>query len=78
MAMENIEQEIIILKAVKELIDSMVNFELMSLVGDDPDSNILFKSSIHQKLFNIILVDFLSRTDKRKWCQILNSELNIF
>jgi len=65
MAMENIEQEIIILKAVKELIDSMVNFELMSLVGNDPESNIMFKSSIHQKFFNIILVDFLSRTDKK-------------
>ena len=37
-----IEQEVIILKAAKELIDSMVNFELMSLLGNDPDSNIVF------------------------------------
>jgi hypothetical protein len=59
-----IEQEVIILKAVKELIDSMVNFELMSLLGNDPDSNILFKSITHQRFFSIILVDFLSRTDK--------------
>ena len=58
-----IEQEVIILKAVKELIDSMVNFQLMSLLGNDPDSNILFESSTHQKFFNIILVDFLSCTD---------------
>ena len=55
-----IEQEVIILKAVIELINSMVNFELMSLLGNDPDSNILFKSPTHQKFFNIILVDFLS------------------
>jgi len=65
MAMNNIEQEVIILKAVKELIDSMVNFELMSLAGNDPDSNINFKSMTHQMFFNIILVDFLSCTDKR-------------
>ncbi|MDP2720148.1 MAG: hypothetical protein Q8P44_10070 [Dehalococcoidia bacterium] len=60
-----IEQEVIILKAVKELIDSMVNFELMSLLGNDPDSNILFESSTHQMFFNIILVDFLSCTDQK-------------
>jgi len=65
MAMKNIEQEIIILKAVKELIDSMVNFELMSIIGDDPDSNISFKSMTHQMFFNIILVDFLSCTDPK-------------
>lgn len=63
--MNNIEQEVIILKAVKELIDSMVNFELMSLQGNDPDSNIIFDSMTHQRLFNITLVDFLSCTDKK-------------
>ena len=65
MKASNIEQEVIILKAVKELVDSMVNFELMSLEGNDPDSNIIFKSSTHQRFFNIILVDFLSCTDKK-------------
>ena len=64
-AMNNIEQEIIILKAVKELIDSMVNFEMMLISGDDPDSNISFKSMTHQMFFNIILVDFLSCTDSK-------------
>lgn len=66
MAMKNTEQEIIILKAVKELIDEMVNFELMSLAGNDPDSNISFKSMTHRRFFNIILVDFLSCTDKKR------------
>ena len=64
MKISNIEQEIIILTAVKEIIDSMVNYEMMSLVGADPDSNILFNSSTHQKFFNIVLVDFLSCTDR--------------
>lgn len=62
---QRIEQEVIILKAVKELIDEMVNFELLSLQGNDPDSNIMFKSITHQRFFNTILVDFLSLTDKR-------------
>lgn len=60
-----IKQEVIILKAVIELINSMVNFELMDLLGNDPDSNILFKSPTHQRFFNIILVDLLSHTDKK-------------
>jgi hypothetical protein len=60
-----IDQEVIILKAVIELINSMVNFEILSVEGDDPDSNVAFKSSTHQRFFNIILVDFLSCTDKK-------------
>lgn len=63
--MNSIEQEVIILKAVKELIDSMVNFELLSLQGNDPDSSISFKSMTHRMFFNIILVDFLSCTDSK-------------
>lgn len=65
MKYSGVEQEVIILKAVKELIDSMVNFALMSLKGNDPDSNILFEDYMHQRFFNIILVDFLSCTDKK-------------
>jgi len=38
---------------------------MMSLIGHDPNSSILFNSSTHQKFFNIVLVDFLSLTDKR-------------
>jgi hypothetical protein len=61
----NIEEEVVLLNAIHELIDSMVNFEMLSLTGDDPRSQISFKSSIHQQLFNVLLVDFLSQTDKR-------------
>jgi len=48
----------------------MVNYEMMSLQGDDPDSNILFHSRIHQCLFNILLVDFLSKTDTHRQAPI--------
>lgn len=65
MALSEIEEEVILLKAIKELIDSMVNFEVLNLYGNDPDTNILFNSTTHQKFFNIILVDFLSQTDEK-------------
>jgi len=63
--MTGIEEEVILLKAIKELIDSMVNFEILDIVGSDPDCNILFRTMTHQRFFNIVLVDFLSRTDRR-------------
>lgn len=65
MNFSKIEKEVIFLKAVKELIDSMVNYEVMNLGGSDPDSEIRFSSITHQKYFNIILVDFLSRSDRK-------------
>jgi hypothetical protein len=43
-----------------EIIDSMVNFETLELKGQDPDSEISFPTSTHQKFFNVLLVDFLS------------------
>lgn len=63
MNLSTIEQEIIVLKAVEEIIDSIVNYEMMSLLGNDPDSEIRFNSSTHQRFFNIVLVDFLSPID---------------
>lgn len=59
-----IEEEVILLKAIKEIIDSMVNLEVLELKGSDPDTEISFQSITHQRFFNIILVDFLSQTDK--------------
>jgi len=63
--MKGIDEEVIILKAVNELIYQLVNFELMSLYGNDPESSIKFESITHQRFFNIVLVDFLSVTDRR-------------
>lgn len=64
-SLSDIEEEVILLKAIHELIDSMVNFAMLSLKGTDPDSSILFETATHQRFFNIVLVDFLSRTDKK-------------
>jgi len=63
--LNRVEEEVIFLKAINEIIDSMLNFEILSLNGSDPDSSVMFKSSTHMSFFNIILVDFLSKTDKR-------------
>src|SRR5947209_4473516 len=65
MTFSDIEEEIILLKAVKELIDDMVNFEMLDLYGHDPEPSVLFETITHQRFFNIVLVDFLSRTDKK-------------
>lgn len=65
MELNRIEEEVILLSAIKGMIDSMVNFEILSLNGTDPDSSIMFASSTHQSFFNIVLVDFLSMTDSR-------------
>src|SRR5262245_20970761 len=65
MALSEIEEEVILLKAIKELIDSMVNSEVLNFYGNDPEPKILFNSTTHQKYFNIVLVDFLSQTDKK-------------
>jgi len=65
MTLNQIEKEVIFLRAIKELIDEMVNWEVVKLVGKDPHSNISFNSMTHQRFFNILLVDFLSCSDKK-------------
>lgn len=63
MRFNDTEKEVIFLKAIKEMVDSMVNFEIFDLLGTDTHSQVSFKSRTHQKFFNIILVDFLSCSD---------------
>ena len=65
MKLNQVEKEVILLRAIKELIDEMVNWEVVKLVGEDPHSNISFNSMTHQMFFNILLVDFLSCSDKK-------------
>ena len=59
------EKEVIYLTAVIELLKSMVNHELMAVVGEDSHKNVQFKTMTHQQLFFIALVDFLSQTDAK-------------
>jgi len=60
-----IEKEVIVLESVCDHIDRMVNFSLLELLGNDPQSQILSKDTNQQKLFYILLADFLSVADRR-------------
>lgn len=63
--MSEMEKEVIYLTAVIELLRSMVNNKLMTVVGEDNHKNVQFKTTTHQQLFFISLVDFLSQTDAK-------------
>jgi hypothetical protein len=65
MLMNDVEIEVALLEAIYGLINNVVNFEVMELLGEDPHSEIRFRTMTHQQFFNIALVDFLSCTDKR-------------
>jgi hypothetical protein len=55
-----IEREVLFLQASIESIGSMVNYELLGLSEGSAGAQAVFKSSLHQRLFNIFIVDFLS------------------
>ncbi len=59
-----IESEVVLLKAVWDLIGEAANAMVFTVTGTDPDSQIRFDSPLHQQFFNIILVDFLSESDR--------------
>jgi hypothetical protein len=63
--LNNVETEAVFLSAVFEIVNSMVNHVMMRISGSDPDCEVVFASDEHRQLFNILLVDFLSETDKR-------------
>ncbi|NWA86730.1 hypothetical protein HX783_28580 [Pseudomonas sp. D2002] len=62
--MNKMEQEVVYLTAVVELIGSMVNKAMLSVLGEGEHKNVWFESSTHRQFFSIALVDFLSATDK--------------
>lgn len=55
----DMEKEVLILRAAMTSIGSIVNYNILTLSHNDPESEIRFKSDIHQKYFNIILMDLL-------------------
>src|SRR2546423_3051817 len=54
------ETEILILKAIVDSIDDMVNNEILSVHHNDPYSEVRFKSITAQQYFNILLLDLLN------------------
>ena len=60
-AFARIEQEIIILRAVWDMVDDMVNYENFEKEHGIDEAQLTFKTATHQRLFNILLADFLSK-----------------
>ena len=56
------EQEAIILNAMWAMIDDMVNYEMFVKTERTTDVVLMFSTSTHMRLFNVLLVDFRRRT----------------
>ena len=59
------DHEVVLLGGAWELIDEMVNFALLDLWGNGPDTEVRLHTHIHQRYLNVLLVDFLSQTDRK-------------
>ncbi len=69
------EKEIIILSACSSMINDMVNHEIFSVSGEKCDEIFLLpEADIHQKFFNILLVDFLSKKSSKIFKFKLNNK----
>jgi hypothetical protein len=55
------EQEAIVLNAMWTMIDDMVNYEMFMKTERTTDVVLMFSTSTHMRLFNVLLVDFLSQ-----------------
>jgi len=55
------EQEAIILNAMWAMIDDMVNYEMFVKTERTTDVVLMFSTSTHMRLFNVLFVDFLSQ-----------------
>lgn len=58
------EQEIIVLRAVWDMIDGMVNYAIFKKEHAIDNAQLFFQSESTQQLFNILLADFLSKPKK--------------
>ncbi len=55
------EQEAIVLNAIWAMIDDMVNYEVFVKTELTTDVALMFSTPMHMRLFNVLLVDFLSQ-----------------
>ena len=58
-----LENEVILLKNIYDQINDMLNPSILTIQGKDPRCNIMFHDNNCQKIFYILLSDFLSETD---------------
>jgi hypothetical protein len=62
-----VEREVIALKAIADMLNALVNHELLILQGPPPKLEVVFKDLVHQRLFGILLADFLTRPKKPRF-----------
>lgn len=66
MTFNETEQEAIILNAIWGMINGMVNYEIFVKNDSTTDVVLRFSTPAHMRLFNVLLVDFLSQPQSRK------------
>ena len=64
MTFSDLEKEVNALWIASDAIDSVVNHVLLELGGLEGEKEVRIPSSVHQKLFNILLLDFLEPVDE--------------
>jgi hypothetical protein len=64
MPFNQLEQEIIILRAAWDMIDGLVNYENFGRGHRVVEAELRFNTATHHRLFNILLADFLSTPPK--------------
>jgi hypothetical protein len=57
----DVEAESIVLFAIWDMIANMVNYEFFCKLHKASDTNLLFSTATHARLFNVLLGDFLSQ-----------------
>jgi len=63
MALTQVEKEVIGLWVACGSLDSLVNHSLLQLYGEGETTEVHFETATHQRLFNILLLDFLENVD---------------
>jgi hypothetical protein len=61
MTLTDVEKEVVWLWVVSGSLESIVNHALLRLTGVDGLKQVYFESATHQRLFNILLLDFFRR-----------------
>lgn len=64
MGRTQIEKEIVGLWIACGSLDSLVNHELLTIYGEGETTEVHFETATHQRLFNILLLDFLENVDE--------------
>jgi hypothetical protein len=57
--MSEIEEEVLYLESTLDALDELVNNYAFTVSGDEGDATVMFRDAAHQKMFNVLLLDFM-------------------